>query len=637
MQTTSIDQRAGELMTIALSLLVPSPRNVRKTNGMDVGDLKASIEAQGVLQNLIVCPQLTKRGKPTGRYEVVGGKRRLKALNELAGEGKISADEEILCRVKPDRDAAEASLAENLHREPMHPADEFEGFQRLVEEGRSVEEIASRFGTSPITVRRRLKLASLHPTLIQLYRDDGITLEQLMALAVSDDADEQLRAWQAAPSWRRDPEFLRQALVAEEVDAAHDALARLVGIEAYEAASGAVRRDLFSDEGGGYLQDAALLNRLASERLEAAAEAVRAEGWSWVDVVLRGSTVDLYRFGRCAKQRRDMTKAEAKEQKALSKQLAALEARSEEDDGDDAEASERLEHEIEAVRERLQRLEEGLSSFGSDAFEAGGALVCAGRDGRIEVHRGLIRPEDRKRAARNADGDAGKGSEPSDEPGIRPAHSAALMLELTAHRTLAARAAMLDQPQVALTALLHCLVQRLLYEGYDVPRSAVRLVPNAPDAGLVPKGASGIGESRAMQVLIDAKQRWGERIPGEPDRLFGWLAALPDSERMDVLALCVALTLNDVRDSERAGSLEAVSTALALDMADWWQPTSDGYFSRVTKETILAAIEEGAGAEAARRIKGVSKGELARVAERELQGTRWLPRPLKPAEDETAG
>src|SRR5438552_6822796 len=141
----------------------------------------------------------------------------------------------------------------------MHPADEFEAFQRLVQEGRSIEEVATRFGTSPITVRRRLKLASVHPALIQLYRDDGITLEQLMALAVSDDPDEQLRTWEAAPSWRRDAQFLRQARVAEEVDAAHDALARLEGIDAYEAAGGPVRGDRFADDGGRYLQDVAWL------------------------------------------------------------------------------------------------------------------------------------------------------------------------------------------------------------------------------------------------------------------------------------------------------------------------------------------------------------------------------------------
>src|SRR5207247_11392208 len=135
---------------------------------------KASLETQGLPQNLIVCPGLTKRGKPTGRYEVVGGKRRLAALNALAVEGKLSPDEEILCRVKPDRDAAEASLAENMHREAMHPADEFEAFQQLVQQGRSIEEVAARFGTSPITVRRRLKPSARHPNLPQRSRQDRI-------------------------------------------------------------------------------------------------------------------------------------------------------------------------------------------------------------------------------------------------------------------------------------------------------------------------------------------------------------------------------------------------------------------------------------------------------------------------------
>jgi len=66
----TIDQRSGELTTIALSLLIPSSRNVRKTGGTDVGELKASIKALGVLQNLIVCPAEGRRGKPNGRHLV---------------------------------------------------------------------------------------------------------------------------------------------------------------------------------------------------------------------------------------------------------------------------------------------------------------------------------------------------------------------------------------------------------------------------------------------------------------------------------------------------------------------------------------------------------------------------------------
>lgn len=144
----TIETRSGELMRIPLSRLVPSKHNARRTGGTNVDDLKASIRAQGVLQNLVVCPAQDRKGKETGDYEVVGGRRRLRALLALAKEGDIGTDDEIVCWVKPTREAAEASLTENVAREAMHPADEFEAFKRLVDEGRSIEDVATRFGTS---------------------------------------------------------------------------------------------------------------------------------------------------------------------------------------------------------------------------------------------------------------------------------------------------------------------------------------------------------------------------------------------------------------------------------------------------------------------------------------------------------
>ena len=118
-------------------------------------------------------------------------------------------------------------------------------------------------------------------------------------------------------------------------------------------------------------------------------------------------------------------------------------------------------------------------------------------------------------------------------------------------------------------------------------------------------------------------------MPGDPDRLLPWLIGLSESDRMDLLGLCVALTLNDVRDSERTSPLDALSAAIELDMADWWEATAGNYFSRITKDAILAAIAESSGPEAAARVKGVSKGELARVAELELKDKRWLPSPFR--------
>jgi len=653
MQAISIDARSGELMLIPLSLLVPSPkRNARRTSRANatVTDLKASIKAQGLLQNLIVCPaEPGGKGRCRGErqalqfYEVVGGGRRLRALAELAAEHWISKDEEILCRVKPTREAAEASLAENYHREPMHPADEFEAFQRLVKEGASVEEVAQRFGTSPLTVQRRLKLADVHPELRQLYRDDGIGMEQLMALALSDDPEQQLAVWNAAPMWGRDARSLRSMFVSQEVDATTDALAKFVGIEAYEAAGGRVRRDLFSEDGEGYLQDTALLDRLAAERLDLASAAVRGEGWSWVEVVLRASNLELYKFGRAPKAKRNMTRKEAKELKALERQLdeaqRAFDAASDEDSEAGGEMSdeaiERLEEDCDNVRAQVRVLEDSLSTYDEAAKSCSGAIVCVARDGSMQIHRGLVRPG--ARPVGNEEGEEGEeGADAGSKSRARPTHSAALMRELTAHRTLAARAALLDRPDIALTALLQCLVQKLLLEVYVPEGTPVRLACNSPDAGLSPDAGSSLAEARATGMLAEARQRWGDRMPGEPARLLAWLAALPEADKMELLALCVALNINDVHDDERPGALEPLCALLGLDMADWWEAGRATYFARVSKDVIVGAITEAAGAEAAARYKGVSKGELARVAERELAGRRWLPAPLRaPSEEAT--
>jgi ParB family chromosome partitioning protein len=656
MQATSIDARSGELMTIPLSLLVASPmRNARKTASTSVADLKASIEAQGLLQNLIVCPadsthkgRADAKGQTVQRYEVVGGGRRLRALIELAAEHRIGKDEDILCRVKPTREAAEASLAENYHREPMHPADEFEAFQRLVQDGATVEEVAQRFGTSPLTVRRRLKLADVHPELRQLYRDEGITMEQLMALALSDDPEQQLTVWNAAPAWSRDAHNLRSMLVSDEVDATTDALAKFVGIEVYEGAGGRVRRDLFSEAGEGYLQDTALLDRLAAARLDAVADEVRGEGWAWVEIALRASTLELYKFGRAPKTKRGMTRKEAKERKALERQFGELEREldraqdaASDDDADDSGASadeaERLEQECEDVLAQLRAMEEGLSTYDETAMSCSGVIVCVGRNGAVQIHRGLLKPGGRM-AASQPDEDAGdqQDADEASKPRVKPTHSAALMRELTAHRTLAARAAILDRPDVALTALLHCLVQRLLLDSYGRAQTPVRLSCTSPEEGLAPEAGSTLSEARATGLLAEARRRWGDRIPGDPGRLLPWLAALSEGEKMELLALCVALNINDVHADERPGSIEPLCALLGLDMSDWWEAGCATYFARVTKDVIVGAITEGTGAEAAAKYKGVSKGELARVAERDLAGRRWLPAPLRSPSDGVA-
>ena len=175
-------QPSQQMLLVPLSRLRPSRRNVRKTAGPSIEALAASIERVGLLQNLTVT--LAADG---ALYEVVAGGRRFAALKLLAKKRRIVKDWDVPCLLVADGSARIASLTENVQREAMHPADQFKAFAALVAEGRPVEDIAADFGVTPLVVQRRLRLANVSPRLMTDYRADAISLDQLMALAVTDD------------------------------------------------------------------------------------------------------------------------------------------------------------------------------------------------------------------------------------------------------------------------------------------------------------------------------------------------------------------------------------------------------------------------------------------------------------------
>ena len=228
MHTVAADTIAAyELLLIPLSQLRPSSRNVRKSGGASITELASSIARVGLLQNLTVTA--SSDGE---HYEVVAGKRRLAALKLLAKRHKIDKTHDVPCLLVPDASARTVSLTENVHREAMHPAEQFEAFAALVAEGRLIEDIAADFGVTPLVVQRRLKLANVSPRLMTDYRAGAVTLEQLMALAITDDHTAQEAAFYDSPQWQRSPRALREHLTEREIDATRDALARFVGIEA---------------------------------------------------------------------------------------------------------------------------------------------------------------------------------------------------------------------------------------------------------------------------------------------------------------------------------------------------------------------------------------------------------------------
>ncbi len=292
------------LILVPLSQLLPrrSKRNVRTTPRQSIPELAASIARVGLLQNLIVI--LSADGE---QYEVVAGDRRLTALKLLAKKKRIAADYEVPCLLVADASARTVSLAENVQREAMHPVDQFAAFAALVKEGRPIEDIAADFGVSPLVVQRRLKLANVSPRLLADYRAGAATLEQLMALTITDDHAAQEAAYYGAPEWQRGASALRDRLTERKITATHP-LVRFVGLDAYTQAGGGLRRDLFAEgDAGAYLTDAALLETLVRGKLDAQAEDVRAEGWAWVDAVPHMSHAERQAFQNAPRHRREPT------------------------------------------------------------------------------------------------------------------------------------------------------------------------------------------------------------------------------------------------------------------------------------------------------------------------------------------
>jgi ParB family chromosome partitioning protein len=596
---------------LPLNTLVSSPANVRKT-GVKIGidELAASIAAHGLLQNLQVRPA------HDGKYQVVAGARRLAALKLLAKRKELAKDVGIGCNVLDAEDDAEISLAENEGRMAMHPADQFEAFKDLVDRGRSVEDVAARFGVTVLLVTQRLKLAGVSPRLMKLYRDEAMNLEQLMAFTVSDDHAAQESAWFDVPDFDRSPRSIRRRLTAEHVSGA-DRRAVFVGLDAYRQAGGHIITDLFQSDDEGYLTDPALLDRLCAARLEREAEAIRTEGWKWVQIMPDTSFETLRSYGRQQGKPQPMP---AKQAKAVAKVEAARDALTEKDELTDEEQSELEELEAEAAALAKPPVE-----WSDRQKKRCGAVVSVGYDGEVDVMRGLIAPADMKTSKSPALAKAGAEassdeSENGDDARCAKADtnsaglSNALCADLTAHRAAALRAVLAGNVPIALATLAHALALPVFYLDYaenplDVRSVSPRLT------------GEGIDDNRGSKDMAERHAAWMQRLPEDHGGLWDWLITLDQVSLADLLAYCAAATVKP----ERGPHIDRVAACAGLDLAQWWTPTAKGYFSRISKAQISEAVTEGVNPQAAANIGGLKKGEMAERAEALLAGTGWLP------------
>lgn len=239
---------------VPFNKLVLSQSNVRRVKaGISIEQLAESIAQRTLLQSLNVRAVVDADGNETGTFEVPAGGRRYRALELLVKQKRMAKMQLVPCVVREGGIAEDDSIAENDERVGLHPLDQFRAFQTLRTLGMSEEDIAARHFVSPAVVKQRLRLASVSPKLHEVYAEDGMTLEQLMAFSVTADHARQEQVWENVSKSGYDEPYQIRRMLTEDTVRASDKRAQFVGIAAYEAAGGGILRDLFERDDGGWL------------------------------------------------------------------------------------------------------------------------------------------------------------------------------------------------------------------------------------------------------------------------------------------------------------------------------------------------------------------------------------------------
>jgi ParB family transcriptional regulator, chromosome partitioning protein len=647
---------------IPFNKLVLSQSNVRRVKaGVSIEQLAESIAQRTLLQSLNVRAVVDGEGNETGIFEVPAGGRRYRALELLVKQKRMAKTQPVPCVVREGGIAEDDSLAENDERVGLHPLDQFRAFKTLSDTGLSEEDIAARHFVSQAIVKQRLRLASVSPKLHEVYAEDDMALEQLMAFSVTADQVRQEQVWENVSRSGYDEPYQIRRMLTEQTIRASDRRAQFVGVGAYEQAGGGILRDLFEHDDGGWLQDVALLDRLVTEKLTAEAETIAKEGWKWISVA-----VD-FPYGHASGLRElegkpaDLTIEEQSTIDVLNAEQAKLEFDYQDADELPADVDQRL-SEIEAA---LMAFEDRSVVYDPADIARAGVFVSIDSEGRLTVDRGYIRPEDEPRAAdsdlpQNVDASSIEGQEVStsvertaisvaghpveteedDEDAAKPLPDR-LITELTAHRTLALRDALAENPAITFQAVLHNFVLATFYR-FASSGSCLEIGLHTPT---FPVQAPGLKESVSAKAIDARHESWKARLPKNETDLWDALTALDGAAQACLFAHCASFAVNALYEPANRynqGRVSAKGVRTRLDQADilarsvgldmvhaGWRPMVDNYLGRVTKPRILQAVREAKGESSAQLIDHLKKADMAKEAERLLDGSGWLPEPLR--------
>ena len=437
---------------------------------------------------------------------------------------------------------------------------------------------------------------------------------------------------------------------------ASDRRALFVGTAAYQAAGGVILRDLFEDDDGGWLQDPALLCSLATEKLEREAVSISTEGWKWITVAVDFPYGHTNGLRRLTGETVPLTDEECEIRETLCAEYDDLE----EQYPEAGEMPDDVDQRLGEIETALAAFENRPARYDPPEIARAGVFVSLDRNGELFIERGLVRPEDEAPVTATLAGAAGEQDETSgppptaqrtairmgvdadpedsDDDTIKPLPDR-LMTELTAYRTLALRDALATTPHVALTLLLHALCCDLF--GHSLSSGCLQV--SVRDVSF-PVQAPDLKDSAPAHAITERRAAWKADMPEDEEALWDWIAALNDANRMALLAHCVSHGINALYEkADRTGAgvsasgvqrriaqADRLARAVSLDAVEaGWRPTIENYLGRVPKARILEAVREARGGGSAELIDHLKKADMASEAERLLEGTAWLPEPLR--------
>lgn len=643
------------IQTIKLSKLRLSPINVRSApdEQLQIEPMAASIEAKGVLQNLLVTPAK----KPRGTYEVFDGGRRWRGLQLLVERGTIVADDyDVPVKVLTGDDAtlSETSTAANFHQLKLTPAEECRAFQHFIGTSGDLDAVAKRFGVTRRFVEGRLRLASLAEPIFAALSAGEITLDMAKAYASTENQEKQLLVWNNYQKSYVNADTIRR-VIANETLKANDPIAVLVGESRYIEAGGKVDGDLFT-EGNDRWVNPEIAHRLAGEIMEAEAKRIGEEtGLAWIRPIAsnyaHNAAHGLY---RAVLQQPDLTEEQIQRLNEIEERRSELETEMQDESltEDDFklldQEDDRLISEAEAIENRAPVLPDELKAhvgafllltpqgemvLDTQYYSEQQIVIEHPGDGDDEVGEG----EERSSGGFRIGGP--KPSEPTYRPeavapGGKPL-SSRLYDELAMQRRDILAACILAHPALALDYALFVMVDartktpsRYSYNSTKYGSTIRASAPQDPNVGDMPS-------SRARDYLAEAHEGldagWTEH-ESEVDRFEGF-RALDDDSKANWLAYIVAISLEAKPgiSNEQIALHNRLASILEVDVASWWRPTSENFFDRVNKGSILSLLDEVGGPALSGRHASLKKTEISASCQKLFAGDTIVEPEVKEA------